>query len=184
MNRLRLMVVGLISGSLLVAGCGEKPGGKDHGHDHKIDGHTHDHEEKGKGKSIKVADAGKDDHDHGEGPHGGTILEFGKYHGEFCVDHDKKLVTVYILDGSAKKGVAIGVDKLTLSIKTPQFQTELNAVPQEGDAKGTSSRFEAKDDRFGKVQEFEGTVSGVIDGKPYLGDFKEEPHAGHDHGKK
>jgi hypothetical protein len=178
MIRFRLLVSGLVVGSLVAAGCGDKPQGKDHGH-------SHDHGD-AKGKSIKVAEAGKDDHDHdhGEGPHGGTVLEFGKYHGEFCVDHDKKLVTVYILDGSAKKGAAIGVDKLSLSIKSPQFQIELKAAPQDGDAKGTSSRFEAKDDRFGKVQEFEGTVSGVIDGKPYLGDFKEESHTGHDHGKK
>ena len=35
---------------------------------------------------------------------------------------------------------------------------------------------------FGTQQEFEGTVSGEVDGKPYLGDFKEAEHD--DHGKK
>ena len=64
------------------------------------------------------------------------------------------------------------------------FQADLLASPQDGDPKGSASRFIATDERFGKEQEFEGTVSGVIDGKPYLGDFKEEPHADHDHGKK
>ena len=111
-------------------------------------------------------------------------MDFGKYHGELCVDHGKKQITVYILDGGVKKSVPISVEKLMLSIKTPQFQADLLASPQDGDPKGSASRFIATDERFGKEQEFEGTVSGVIDGKPYLGDFKEEPHADHDHGKK
>jgi hypothetical protein len=39
-------------------------------------------------------------------------------------------------------------------------------------------------DSLGVVQEFSGTISGEIDGTPYSGDFKEEPHdheAPHDH---
>ena len=57
-------------------------------------------------------------------------------------------------------------------------------MPQDGDPKGKASRFVATHDSLGKEQEFEGTVSGEIDGKPYAGDFKEEPHADHKHGKK
>lgn len=125
-----------------------------------------------------------DDHDHGEGPHGGTIIEFGKYHAEFCMDHGKKQATVYILDGKVKNPEPISAAKLSLSIKRPPFQVDLVAVPQDGDPKGKSSRFVATHDNFGKEQEFEGTVSGEIDGKPYLGDFKEEEHKDHKHGKK
>ena len=117
------------------------------------------------------------DHDHGPGPHGGTVIEFGKWHGEFCMDHGKKQATVYILDGSVKKAVPVATDKLLLSIKTPQFQVEMKADPQEGDPKGKSSRFVAIHDNFAKEQDFEGTVSGTIDGKNYAGDFKEEDHA-------
>lgn len=118
-----------------------------------------------------------DDHDdHGPGPHGGTVIEFGKYHGEFVVDHAKKQATVYILDGKVKNAVPIAAEKLLLSIKSPMFQTDLKAMPQDSDPKGKSSRFVATHDNLGKEQEFEGTVSGEIDGKPYLGDFKEEPH--------
>ncbi len=160
-----LSTISLLAGTGLL-GCGEQP------------------KPSGKGQSIKVVSKDDKDHSHSDGPHGGTILEFGKYHGEFCVDHGKKQITVYILDGGVKKSVPISVEKLMLSIKTPQFQSDLLASPQEGDPKGSASRFIATDERFGKEQEFEGTVSGVIDGKPYLGDFKEEPHADHDHGKK
>lgn len=121
------------------------------------------------------------DHDHGKSPHGGTIIEFGKYHAEFCVDHAKKAATVYILNGSLKKNVPVDAKQLLLTIKSPAFQTDLVAVPQEGDPQGKSSRFTAIHENLGKEQEFEGTVSGELDGKPYLGDFKEVAHDGHHH---
>lgn len=126
-----------------------------------------------------------EDHDHGPGPHGGTIIEFGKHHAEFCVDHDKKQVTIYILSGNLKKAVPIPAEKLLLSIKSPQFQVDVKASPLEGEPKGQSSRFVATHDNFGKEQDFEGTLSGEIEGKPYLGDFRhkhsEDEHKGHDH---
>lgn len=125
------------------------------------------------------------DHDHGPGPHGGTVVELDKYHGEFVVDHAKKQVTFYILSGNLKKNVPIAAEKLTLNIKSPKFDAELKASPQEGDPAGKASRFVAVHDNFGKEQEFEGTVSFVVDGVPFSGDFKEKPHD-HDHkdGKK
>ena len=125
-----------------------------------------------------------DDHDHGPGPHGGTVIEFGKYHGEFTVDHEKQEATVYILDGAVKNAVPIAVEKLALNIKNPAFHVELKAAPQEGDPAGKSSRFVGKHEKLGVEQEFEGTVSGKIDGKPYSGDFKEKEHKDHKHGKK
>ena len=160
-------------------GCGgatvtpSKPGSD--GPAAKRDGKT------GGGKAAKA----DEDHDHGEGPHGGTIIEFGRHHAEFNVSHPKKEVTVYVLGGDLKKAVAIPADKLTLSVKTPMFQIELKAVPMEGEPKGASSRFVAVHDNFGKEQEFEGTVSGEIGGKPYLGDFKEKSDGpDHKHDKK
>jgi hypothetical protein len=137
-----------------------------------------------KAADKKVAKTGDDDHDHGEGPHGGTVIEFGKYHAEFCMDHGKKQATLYILDGKVKNAVPISAAKLSLSIKQPPFQVDLVAVPQDGDPTGKSSRFVATHDHFSKEQEFEGTVSGEVDGKPYLGDFKEEPHNDHPPEKK
>ena len=128
---------------------------------------------KDNGKSTKKAD--DDDHDHGPGPHDGTIIEFGKYHGEFTVNHKTQEATVYILGADAKTAAPIQVKEPLLSIKTPQFQVDLKAAPQEGDPAGKSSRFVCKHENFGNEQEFEGTLSGVVDGKPYAGDFKEEP---------
>jgi hypothetical protein len=145
---------------LVVAGCGQtgapKPGDK----------------------SVRTTDKPKhDDHDHGAGPHGGAVADWGggKYHVEFTVNHDKQEATVYILDSDVKSPVPIKADKLLLTIKEPAFQTDLKAVPQDSDPKGTASRFVGKHEKLGFVREFEGTVSGEVDGTPYAGDFKEEP---------
>ncbi len=135
-------------------------------------------------KTAATAKPADDDHDHGAGPHGGTVIEFGKWHGEFCVDHGKKQATVYILSGNLKRPAPLPTDTLSLSVKQPKLQVTLKATPLESDPAGQASRFVATHDAFGVEQEFEGTVSGVIAGKPYLGDFKEKADAGHDHGSK
>ena len=103
-----------------------------------------------------------------------SLAEFGKWHGEFTVNHKAQEATIYILKGDAKTAAPIPVEKLLLSIKSPQFQTELKAAPQDGDPTGKSSRFVGKHENFGKEQEFEETLSGVVGGKPYAGDFKEQ----------
>lgn len=122
-----------------------------------------------------------DDHDHGEGPNGGVVFDLAKTHAEFVVDHKKKEVTVYLHTMNMKKRSPIKAEKLTLSIVKPAFTVDMVAKPDEKDDKGTSSRFVAVDDRFGVEQEFEGTVTVELDGKPFTGKFKEEPH---DHEKK
>jgi len=154
----KLLALGVLSLGLSAFGCGKSDG------------------DKKKDETPVKKNGHGDDGDHGEGPHGGTVIEFGKYHGEFVVDHGKKQATVYILDGKVKNAVPVAAEKLLLNIKTPMFQAELKAMPQDTDPKGKSSRFVATHENLGKEQEFEGTVSGEIDGKPYVGDFKEEPH--------
>lgn len=124
-----------------------------------------------------------DDHDHGSGPHGGTVFHFGKWHGEFTMNHKSKKATVYVLAGDAKKAVPIQAEKLLLSIKEPPFKLELAALPQEGESAGKSSRFVGTHETFGKEQEFEGTVSVTLDGKTVSGDFKEEPEMPKKEGK-
>ena len=59
------------------------------------------------------------------------------------------------------------------------MQVILKAMPQEGDPEGTASRFVGNHESLGVVQEYEGTITGVVDGTPYSGNFKEEPH-GHE----
>jgi hypothetical protein len=140
---------------------------EDHGHDHGPGGH--DHSEQG--------------HAHGAGPHDGTAADWGggKYHVEFTVDHDKKQATVYILGSDEKTATPIDVKSIELSIKDPEMQVTLQASPQEGDPDGKSSRFIGTHEKLGVVQEYAGTMTGVVGGTPYSGDFKEEAHGDHSH---
>jgi hypothetical protein len=120
-------------------------------------------------------------HSHGEGPHGGTLTDWGggAYHVEFTVDHDKKEATVYIVGSDEKSPAPIKADKIQLVINDPMSEVELTAKPLEGEAEGTSSRFVGTHDTLGIVKEYSGTISGEIEGTPYTGDFQEEPH-GHE----
>lgn len=123
-------------------------------------------------------------HGHGAGPHEGTLSDWGggKYHVEFTVDHDKQEATVYVLGSDEKTPAPIKATdgKLLLTITQPSFQVDLAAQPLEGETDGTASRFVGKHEKLGVVQEFAGTISGEVEGTPYAGDFKEEPH-GHEH---
>lgn len=131
----------------------------------------------------------KDDHGHkhaghGAGPHEGTLADWGggKFHVEFTVDHDKQEATVYILGSDEKTASPINAKdgEVLLAIKAPEFQVTLKATPLEGEAEGTASRFVGKHESLGIVQEFAGTISAEVDGTPYAGEFKEEPHGAHD----
>ena len=124
---------------------------------------------------------------HGAGPHDGTLADWGggKYHVEFTVDHDKQEATVYILGDDEKTPVPIEAEEVQLSIEDPVMQVTLKAAPQAGDPGGSASRFVGNHDSLGVVQEYAGTITGVVDGTPYSGDFKEEAHGqgGHSHGE-
>ncbi len=80
-----------------------------------------------------------------KGPNKGDLLEIGRgeYHGELVVDEESKQVVVYLLDGSLKNYVAIDSAFVTVNFKngTQPAQVKLLPVPQDVDAKGSSSRF-------------------------------------------
>lgn len=118
---------------------------------------------------------------HGAGPHDGTVADWGggKYHVEFTVDHDKQEGTVFILGPDEKTPMPIAAESIDLSIGDPKMDVNLKASPQEGDPEGKASRFVGTHEKLGVVQEYAGTIAGVVDGTPYSGDFKEEPHADH-----
>lgn len=118
------------------------------------------------------------DHSHGEAPHGGTICDWGggKFHVEFTVDHNKQEATVYVLGSDAKSPAPIAATTINLAIQDPQLRTVLNAKPLDGDAEGMSSRFVGNHEGLGVVKEYEGTIFGTVDGKPYSGDFTEVAH--------
>lgn len=136
----------------------------DHGHEHADGEEGHDHSVAG--------------HGHGAGPHDGTIADWGggKYHVEFTVDHDKTQATVFVLGGDEKTPAPIDAATIELNIVDPEMTVTLNASPEKTDPDGKASRFIGTHEKLGVVQEYEGSMTGVIDGTPYSGDFKEEAH--------
>ena len=115
---------------------------------------------------------------HGSGPHEGTVADWGggKYHVELIVDHTKQEGTVYVLGADEKTPTPIAAESIELSITDPVMQVTLKAAPEATDPAGKASRFVGNHEKLGVVQEYAGTISGVIEDTPYSGDFKEEPH--------
>ncbi len=178
MTTSKLSLLVLISAFVFMSGCESKTESAktDSGTHTHADGSVHSH---GDGHSH---DHGVEGHSHGAGPHGGTLADWGggKFHVEFTVDHDKKEATVYIFGTDEKTAVPIDASEITLTIKDPSFTTTLAASPQDGDPEGKASRFIGNHDSLGVVQEYEGSMSGVVDDTPYSGNFKEEAEH-HDH---
>lgn len=137
-------------------------------------------------KPAKVDAKNAHAHEHSEvGPHEGTLIEWGdeEYHGEFTVDHKAKQVTVYLLDGTAKKAPNVVPAKITdvqLSITNvnPPLTLDLKHDPTKSNDKGIA--FVATNDQFATEMEFKGNVSGKVDGKAYSGDFAEKEAHHHD----
>ena len=96
-----------------------------------------------------------------------------------AVDHGKKEGTVYILGADERTPTPLDAAEIELTISDPVMQVTLKAAPQASDPAGKSSRFIGNHEKLGVVQEYAGVLSGVIDGTPYSGDFKEEPHGAH-----
>lgn len=124
-------------------------------------------------------------HDHAPGPHGGTIVDWGggKYHVEFMVDHDKREAVAYVLGPDEKTPTPIKADDsgLLLTLTEPATQLTLTARPLPGETADACSCFAGTDDTLGIGREFAGTISGLVNGTPYAGDFAEEAHDHADH---
>lgn len=168
------------------------------GHDHGEDAHAHPSEGPHGGDLIELGNEeyhaelihpeGHDDdaHPHEDGDHKEGHDDDGDHEGH--ADHDHAGITIYILDGSATKTVAIDATEITLNLshdgKPEQFK--LAAMPTESDAEGKSSRF-ASDDKdlleHFHEEEIEGTLVLKINGKSFRGKVAHdhEGHEGHDH---
>jgi hypothetical protein len=124
------------------------------------------------------------EHNHPEhGPHKGSLIELGneEYHAELLhPGHgDDSAVTIYVLDGSAKKQVPIDAKTVAINIqhdgKPEQFALE--ASPDESDPEGQSSRFSSKDPEllkhFGE-DHVHGRLVLKINDKSYSGELAHE----------
>lgn len=143
------------------------------------------------GAKPKAESAGHSEHEHAhsdEGPHHGQLIELGKeeYHAEMLHDDLAHKITIYLLDGSAKKSVAIAEKELTLNIvadgKPQQFK--LPAMPLSEDSAGQSSRFELTDQTLCEALDdpkTTGRLNITIAGKPYAGEVSHDHEHEHKH---
>lgn len=132
-------------------------------------------------------EAGDAEHGHAEaGPHNGQLIELGneEYHGEFLHDDAVHKITIYLLDGAAKKGVPIGDKELTLNVVVDgkPAQYKLAAVPQADDPAGQSSRYESVDQALCEALDdpkCKGRFNVTIAGKQFSGDIAPHDHDDH-----
>jgi hypothetical protein len=128
-------------------------------------------------------------HGHAEtGPHHGALVELGneQYHAELVHDEHGGLVQVYVLDGAAKKSVAIDAEEVLINLKHggQGEQFRLAATPLATDAAGKSSCFASGDKELGADLDATGTEARLvveIAGKSYTGKIPSGSHAGHAH---
>lgn len=130
---------------------------------------------------------GHDEHNHPTtGPHAGTLVELGneEYHAEVVHDEKAGSVTIYLLDGTARKPVAIDASEVVINLKHDGKgeQFKLAAAPQAEDKAGTSSRFKSDDKELSEDLDAHGAEARLavdIAGKSYSGAVT---HDHHDHG--
>lgn len=144
----------------------------------------------------EYSEAGKaeprdDHHDHHahSAPHGGQLVELGdhKYNLEFVFDAEGRKLTAYVLDAHAEKAVAIEEAEISFHLESGDEETmvTLQAAPQEGDAEGKSSRFEATGDALPASvktnKDLKGHVHVTVAGEEFTGDIEDEHDHDHDH---
>lgn len=151
-------------------------------------------------KAVKPGDGKTEEHAHehpAEGPHGGHLVELAEpgkenkeeYHAEWTHDDATGKVTVYILDGEAKKPVPIAADTVVIKVKAGEETDshELAAVDRTTGDNPTAFKFEIESkELLGKLETLKAvsaTVHVDVNGKPYEGKIEEHEHdhAGHKH---
>jgi hypothetical protein len=157
----KMLGLGVLVAALAATGCGDTGSTKP----------TKAEDRKGGGKA--------DDHAHGTGPNGGVVMDLGKYHAEFTVDHPARECTLLVLGDDEKTPTPVAAKELTLTTREAKTKDgtvvppmTIKMLPRD-EKDGKASKFVGTDPGLGNVADFEGTVTGVIDGKPSTGEFKE-----------
>lgn len=128
-------------------------------------------------------------HDHAiEAPHGGEILELGadEYHAELCVDEKEDVVTVYILDGSAKEEVPITAPFLMVNVKSAgkPVQFRLTPIRAEGQTEGPTACYALKSGSLMKLLHTSGAnprLAMRIGKKAYVARIAHSHNHAHEH---
>jgi hypothetical protein len=133
-----------------------------------------------KGAVDKKSGGKQPEHVHGKGPNGGTVFDLGKFHAEFTVDHGKKECMLLILGDDETTPTPVVAKDLTVTTKETKTKEGKSVAPMTikmtaKDIKdGKATKYVGTDPGLGNEAEHEGSVAGVLDGKPSQGTFKEE----------
>ncbi|VTU01448.1 Uncharacterized protein OS=Planctomyces maris DSM 8797 GN=PM8797T_19335 PE=4 SV=1 [Gemmataceae bacterium] len=159
MKYARMLGLGLMIAALALTGCNKK-----------ADPSKADDKKGSKG----------DEHaPHGKGPNGGVVFDFGKYHAELDIKHDKKEMYILILGNDEKTPVVVTAKDVTVTTKDTKGKNgeavkamtiKLKPVDEKD---GKATKFMGTDDGLGTEAEHAGAITGEIDGKPASGEFKE-----------
>lgn len=129
------------------------------------DGHDHDKDHAGGDH------AGHDhasEHKDEKPPHGGILREVGDDHLELVIESATGALTLYVLTGELKPH-AIAETSVSAQVKLPGATSlqavTLTAKPQDGEAKGSASRFTAEDATLKDKAPSEVIVRVPLDGK-------------------
>jgi hypothetical protein len=123
------------------------------------------------------APAKAEPHAHAEhGPRGGDLIELGneEYHIEMLHDEKAGIVSFFLLDSTAKKGIAIPAKEVALNVKLngKGKQYKIAAAVQQGDPAGMTSCYATKDKELIDSLEKEGVEAVIvldIGGKQFRG---------------
>jgi hypothetical protein len=100
-------------------------------------------------KPAPPAANGHEGHHHEEGDHGGHIAEAGdKHHVEWVHDDKAHKLTIYVLDESMKKEVAVPADKMLVVVAIEGRPSKQLALPPTNEKDGKASRFEIEDEEL------------------------------------
>jgi hypothetical protein len=119
------------------------------------------------------------EHAHGTGPNGGVVFDLGSHHAEFTVDHGKHECTILVLGDDEKTPTPISATEFVLNIEETKTADGTVVAPMTitmspvDATDGKAAKFVGSDPGIGNVADFAGIVSGEIDGKPAMGEFKE-----------
>jgi hypothetical protein len=163
MKYLNLMTSSLLVAALWMSGCSKSNDAKPAATDEK---------------AATIAGS-EPEHTHGAGPNGGIVFEVGSRHAEFTVDHPKRECTILFLGDDEKTPAPVAATEFILNIQETKTAdgtvvSPMTVMMQPVNATdGKAMTFVGVDPGIGNVADFAGTVSGEIDGKPAMGEFKE-----------
>lgn len=131
-------------------------------------------------------------HDHPEkGPRGGALVELGEeeFHAEVVHDHDSHTVTIFLLDGTARRPVGIDSREVLINVRNGRQgkQYKVAAAPQKGDKSGFSTRFAVRSEELCHLldgHEVDARLQVRIAGRGYSGKIPhihDHEHGEHDH---